>query len=126
MTARDDLAAIASRVYDSGQSVAPVFRRYVIEATVDGVPTTFSDDSAVGVEATTGSPLRVFFQGVAIDPATSQPTEDVTAWFSRVGTTAGIPSLNDGQRTGFRWIVVADRAVANDIVLNSVKVVYEF
>lgn len=122
----DSRVAIASRAYETGQSTAPVWERYEIDAVVDGLNVTFSDDPALGVPALPGAPIEFFVQGLRVDPASGEVSGGHTEWFRRVRATAGELSLNSQARAAFRWVVVHDRSVASTVQLTAVRIVYSF
>ncbi len=128
LTDSDDLVGFVSKFYDTELAVAPVFTRYEIEATIDGVPTTFSDSADHGIQAMPGAAIQFFVQGQNIDPSTGQPAvdESPTEWFRAIGPGAGVPSLNDVPRTGFRFSINADYTVANTVVIDKVSVFFTF
>lgn len=122
----DDLAGVVSRVFDTGAMETPVYRRYEIDAEVDGVAVTFSDDPSIGLQAIEGAALRFFVQGVALDPATGEISTETsfTDWVQRVASTPGQRSLNSIGRTAFRWLLVRDRSIAQDVRVTRVAIVY--
>ena len=59
----DDVVSMRSLYYSTNLIFGPEWARYELEATVDGVPMTFSDDPAFGaMAATQGAPIRILFQ----------------------------------------------------------------
>ncbi len=124
---QDDMVGFTSKFYATGLDDAPTYTHYEIVATIDGVPTTFSDDPAVGIPALPGAAIQAWFQGQDVDATTGIPddSQSPTQWYRAVSQNAGIPSLHDGQRTGFRFSIRADNTVASSIFINEASVHFE-
>ncbi|MCA8942547.1 MAG: hypothetical protein KDB80_08340 [Planctomycetes bacterium] len=122
----DSVVGMISKIYDTGLAVSPVYSHYVIEAVVDNVPVTFSDNPEIASPAIEGAAVQFFVQGFPIDPATGDPAPitEASNWARFVRSTQGELTLNDYQMTGFRWSVLADFSVANDIKIDTVSVFY--
>jgi hypothetical protein len=123
----DQLVVCRSRFYSTLLPLGPDYRRYVIDAIVDGAPMTFSDDPAVSpLAAGPGAPLRALFQGATVDLTTGE-VSDVRPWRTTVASTPQQPEglASDG-RNGFRFQLVVDRGLATTVVVQRVEVVYEF
>lgn len=131
----NDLVGFNSTFVNTAALFAPVYDRYVIEATVDGVPMTFSDDPAFGMAATDGAALRFLVQGVDLDPLTGTPvleTDPVTGvvtpqqpapWRNAVGVSVGGGgTLNGDGRRAFRFALIQDTRVATTVTIQSVTI----
>jgi len=132
LTETDDLVVFQSNWYSTGQPFGPEYARYIIDATVDGVPMVFSDDPAVStLPAQSPQAIRAFFQNANLDlltglPAPLQGSSEPTIrpWRNSVrsvGSEIGIAS--DGLN-GFRFALVLDRAIATNVTVQRVRVVY--
>ncbi len=112
-------SVLATDWYDTGLFFPPKHLRYVIEATIDDVPTVFSDDSTLGRRAQVGEPIEILFQGAQLDAQTKRPMPPFSSWSS--GTIDGL-TLAGGN--AFRVLLRFDRSKASKIVVN--KTTYRF
>lgn len=120
----DDRAVMQSTFHATHLRFAPRYLRYEIDAVVDGLAVRFSDDPAVStLPAGPGAPLLAWFQGAALDPVTGQPAV-LGAWRTSVRGAPGQPGLAADAFDAFRFRLVVDRAVASDVVVKRVVVVY--
>jgi hypothetical protein len=106
----------------------PTFLRYEITASVDGVNTVFSDDPAVGMPALEGTaPLIFFIQGIETNPVTGLPEDgaEPSAWRRYVGPFSNEGGLFQDGKNGFRWTLIQDRTISTDVIVQSVKIIYE-
>ncbi|MFK7741303.1 MAG: Kelch repeat-containing protein [Planctomycetota bacterium] len=120
---QDELVAMQSLAYDV-QGACPVeFVRYELDATVDGVATTFSDDPAIApLAAGAGQPLRLFFQAGVID-GVGGVFVPVGPWRSCVRTTPGESGISVDGGTAYRFRAVFDRNLAADATLDTLRVI---
>jgi hypothetical protein len=126
LTDTDLRVGFQTEFYTTGQPFGPDWVRYEIEALVNGVPTVFSDDPARGTAASVGlAPIEIYFQGGRMDltnntivPGTIKP------WRSRVKGSATEPSLADDALNAYRFQVLLDRTMGQQVVLQTVKVFY--
>ncbi|MEC9048736.1 MAG: hypothetical protein VYA51_12045, partial [Planctomycetota bacterium] len=127
LTETDDVVSMRSLYYSTNLIFGPEFARYEIEATVDGVPMTFSDDpnvsSMLALEGT--SPLYVKFQAADLDVVTGAVLNTIERpWRDYVlssGNQVGIAS--DGLN-GYRFMLFVDRTLATNVTVEKLTVVY--
>ena len=123
----DTRVAFQSVFYSTGLPFGPEFVRYEIRARINGQPVVFSDDPSVGAAARPGSgPLEVWWQGVRMDLQTGlvDPIDLLNRpWRPSVGFGPG--SLAVDGRNAFRFQLILDRATISDVVIDSVKVIYQ-
>ena len=121
---RDDLVSTRSLWYSTGLLFGPDYQRYEIHATVDGTPMVFSDDPAVStMPAQVGAPVRVLFQAGTLDSVTGLPLV-TRPWRSSVRTVGGQTGLASDGLTAFRFLLIVDQNVAQDVTIDKVEVVY--
>jgi hypothetical protein len=126
----DDRSGFQSLFKSTGEVFPPIFVRYEIEAVVDGVPVTFSDDPAVAPQAAiAGAPLLFYVQAQQVDPITGapDPNDRATPWVRYVGGFGGSgePSLaGQNARNGLRILLLIDRAQAQQVVVRNVRIVF--
>jgi hypothetical protein len=124
LTERDDVVGCRSRFYSTGLIFGPEFARYEILAVVDGVPTVFSDDPAVStVAAGPGAPVRALFQAAALDLQTGVALE-TRPWRTSVRSSPLQTGIASDGLNGFRFMLFVDRAFAQDVTIDEVRVVY--
>lgn len=124
LTDTDDLAVCRSKNYSTGLIFGPDYARYEIHATMGGLPVVFSDDPAVSTTpAQVGAPVRALFQSVNLDLATGLPL-NVGPWRTSVRTSSTQTGIASDAFNGFRFILLLDRAVATNVVIEKVVVVY--
>ncbi|MCA8963660.1 MAG: Ig-like domain-containing protein [Planctomycetes bacterium] len=125
LTETDDAVSFRSKFYSTGLLFGPEYARYEIHATVDGVPTVFSDDPAVStVAATQGAPLRALWQAANINLLTNLPTE-TRPWRTSVRSVGGQTGIASDGLNGFRWQIIQDRTIAQVVTIDSVSVFYK-
>ncbi|MBL8751279.1 MAG: hypothetical protein JNK78_19130 [Planctomycetes bacterium] len=121
---RDDFASLRSKFYSTGLVFGPTYARYEIYATVDGVPMVFSDDPNVStVAATVGAPIRALFQAGTIDLVTGAVIA-TGVWRTGVRTVLGVTGIQSDALNGFRFMLVMDGALATNVSVQKVVVVY--
>ena len=123
----DGRVGFQSKYVSTGAVFPPTYVRYVVEADVDGVPTTFSDDAALGVPAAAGtSPLIFLVQGADVSlTGELLPNALPGPWRTQAGPfQAGVGSLNSDSTVGFRWILLQDRTLSTNVVVRNVRVDY--
>lgn len=124
LTERDDTVAVRSRFYGTGLGFAPDLQRYELEAIVDNVPVTFSDDPSIAVLAAgTGAPVRLLFQAGRIDLATGVAVP-VGPWRPTVRSSPGQTGISVDGGNAFRFIAVYDRTLAFALLLDRLAVTY--
>lgn len=140
----NDLVGFNSLFVGTNELFAPVYDRYVIEATVDGVDVIFSDDPTfrqsepsppIVMPAVEGAALQFWVQGVDIDPATGEPPFTVemgetvfqrpAPWRRSVGFAVDSSgTLNGDGRTGFRFALIRDARVSSNVIVRSLTIQY--
>ncbi len=121
-----------STYYATGEIFPPDWSSYEIEAVIDGAATStiYSDDPAKGPLAQKGiSPVIFYIQGVDVDPSTLQPVPNAEhkPWRSYVGDFPGSSglSLRADATLGFRWTILVDRSMSQDVVIKRVSVIFQ-
>ncbi|MBL8729160.1 MAG: hypothetical protein JNM25_12055 [Planctomycetes bacterium] len=121
---RDDIVSCRSKFYSTGLLFGPDFQRYEIYATVDGVPTVFSDDPAVSNQpAQQGAAVRALFQAATVDPVTGEATE-TREWRTSVRTSGNQVGIASDGLTSFRFILVMDQVLAQTVTIDRLVVYY--
>ena len=120
LTDTDAVVGSQSLWYSSGQTTAPTWVRYEVEAIVDGVPQRYSDDPTRGALAGTGEAVQFLVQG-----RDNQGPPVVAPWRSFVGAAHGSPSLDADSATDFRFALLFDRSVAQQVVVSRVRVFFQ-
>jgi hypothetical protein len=126
----DQVSGVLTRYVPMFLDSQPRFRRYEIDALVDGVPMLFSDDPEVpnSMPALAGqSPLQFFVQSIETDPVSGNPLPGAQPgpWRRYVGSfgaTTGEGSLVDDGGNGFRFMMFIDRAFAQNVVVQELRV----
>lgn len=121
----DDNSGFVTRWYATRQIFAPTFKRYEVDALVDGLPVTFSDDPAYGVWAPIGSgtPIEIMFQGGDVDPRDGRLVGIPSAWTSTVGAHQGQAGITGGSIDGFRFTLIFNRR--SGVQVRKVSVVFQ-
>jgi hypothetical protein len=125
LTEVDLLASCRSAIYSTGLLFGPEYLRYEIHATVGGVPIVYSDDPAVStVQAQVGAAVRVWFQAATVDLITGQLLE-LRPWRTSVRSTALQVGIDDDAKNAFRFLLVVDRTIAQQVTIDRVVVAYD-
>ena len=120
----DDVVACRSKFYSTELIFGPQYARYEIHAVVDGLPVVFTDDPALpGVPALPGQPVRALWQSATLDLVTGEPLV-VRPWRTSVRSTSTQPGIASDGLNGFRFMIMIDRAFAQNITIDSVTVLY--
>lgn len=121
----DNASGFQSKWYSTRLLFAPTYQYYVVQAT-DGASTlTYSDDAARGIFAGygQGQPITVLVQGAKVNATTGVPEPtSIGPWRQYVGPFNGGNNLNADGPTGFRFLVLVNRAVAPNLVLKKFTV----
>ena len=122
----DDVVSMRSLYYSTNLIFGPEWARYELEATVDGVPMTFSDDPAFGaMAATQGAPIRILFQAANLDVVTGAVLNAVPRpWRPAVLSSANLPGIASDGLNGYRFMLFIDRALASTVTVEKLTVVY--
>jgi hypothetical protein len=126
----DAKAGFQSVFVSTGEVFPPIYSRYEIDALVDGQPVLFSDDPAVSTRAALpGEAIQFFVQALQVDPVTGEadPNDRPTNWVRYVGDFGGAtsPGLAGGNaKNGVRILLLVDRAQAQQVVVQSVRIIY--
>ncbi len=116
----DSQVACQSSWYWTGRAL-PVTEwvRYRMDATINGQQVTFSDDPALGSLAS--GAVGLFVQAATIDPATGiVDPSSMGPWRQRVGGAAA--SLQSDGGNAYRFVILFDRAVAQQVQVDRVAV----
>jgi hypothetical protein len=126
LTERDTLVLCQSKYYSTQQIFGPEFVRYEIRGTVDGVPFVLSDDPSVSpLRAEEGQPVRAQFQAAQLNVSTGV-VEQVGPWRQAVKSNPNVTGIDADSLNGFRFRMVADRALGAVITLDEVRVVFRY
>jgi hypothetical protein len=121
---RDAVVGAQSKWYATRFFSPPFFLRYEVDATVNAGPVRYSDDIRVGPLADVGQAVRFLVQGARVDPTTGQPDPlTIRPWRRHVGEFA-TERLNGDDATGFRFLLLFDRAVAATIAVRRVEIYF--
>lgn len=124
LTEVDDLVSMRSLYYSTNLIFGPQFSHYVIEATVDGLAVTFSDNPEVSsMAATVGSPIRTLFQAANLDVVTGEVLS-VRPWRTSVRSAANQTGIASDGLNGYRFMLFFDQTLATSITIDRVVVVY--
>jgi len=125
LTDSDDTSGFQTRWYATRQIFAPMFKRYEVDAMVDGVPVVFSDDPNHGTWAPIGggAPISVLFQGADIDPRDGSLVGLPGAWSSTVGPHHGQAGIGGASIDGFRFNLIFNRP--SGVQVRKVSVIFE-
>ncbi|MGA1524102.1 MAG: Ig-like domain-containing protein [Planctomycetota bacterium] len=127
---QDSKTGFQSVFASTGEVFPPIYARYEIDALVDGQPVLFSDDPAItALAALPGEALQFFVQALQVDPVTGapDPNDRATSWVRYVGDFGGStsPGLAGGNaKNGVRIMLLIDRAQAQEVVVQSVRIIY--
>ncbi len=119
----DKLSGAQSRWYASRQFFPPSWLRYEVEALIDNVKVVYSDDPAVGQLAQNG-PVNFYIQGARVSPTGDPDSSTIKPWRKYVGQFASEPSIELDDATGFRFQILFDKNVAQDIRVTKVTVFF--
>ncbi|MEO0479238.1 MAG: Ig-like domain-containing protein [Planctomycetota bacterium] len=122
-TDRDPMTSVLSRFRPSGRIIPPSFTHYRLTARVNGMTRVFTDESPVDPSSFAtfaNGPIEVMFQGATVSPGTSTG-EDAGPFRSFVNPEAG-PSINADVPTGFRFLILFDRTMGDDIAIEELVV----
>jgi hypothetical protein len=121
----DALAMCRSKIYSTELAFGPEYVRYEIYAVVDGTPTVYSDDPAISPLAALGeaSAIRALFQCARID-LTTQEVLQLTPWRLGVRSAVGQTGIASDALNAFRFQLTINRAIATNVTIDRVVVVY--
>ncbi|MCA8970621.1 MAG: hypothetical protein KDC95_12585 [Planctomycetes bacterium] len=123
--AADDNTGLLRPIDDSTQSVAasgiyvaqslfpPTWLYYKIEAKIDGVPVTYSDDPRVvpgSKFADDTQPVAIYFKSVAADAQTSKPIGDFTPWVPATVKDFSLKKYETTAGNGMLYLIVLDKS----------------
>lgn len=121
---RDDFASFRSLWYSTELALGPEFVRYTIHATVDGNAMVFSDDPSVStLAAGVGAAIRLWIQAGQLDLSTGEVLSS-KPWRTAVRSGQAQIGIGSDGLNAFRWVVVHDRSVAQEVILSRVEVTY--
>lgn len=123
----DDKVSVRSLYYSTNLIFGPEFARYEIEATIDGVPMTFSDDPTVStmlaLEGT--SPLYAKFQAADLDVVTGAVLNTIPReWRNYVRSSGNQVGIASDGLNGYRFMLFVDRTLATTVTVEKLTVVY--
>lgn len=115
---QDTWTGQVSRFYPAASGSAPSWLHYRLDVEVDGVPITYSDDPLAYAPATgPGVPVQLWFQGTTVDPQ-GLPLVSPGPW------RALVRDLEVDRANTFRFMVLFDRSVSQDVVLKNLTVTW--
>ncbi len=116
---RDPRTMARSNWFFMPASLPRTLLRYEIHARIDGAFQLLTDNpSGPNPANVPGNPVQIFLQGADVDPGTLQPLAPPAPWVDNV------TDLGQTSPTGFRFILILDRTLANDIRIDKVDVIY--
>ena len=129
LTDTDTVVGSQSLWYPTRQFFAPEFLHYELTAMIDGVKVTYSDDVSSGLSPANepGGPVQIMFQAARVDPGTAEEDDrTIGPWRGFVGTNSGEEeTLNLDDGTGFRFLLIFDRTMTQDIVVTGLSVFFK-
>ena len=119
LTERDARSIVVSKWLPLPASRTRQLRFYEVDARVDGLGVRFTDDPFNPNPANVaGQPVRIYFQGAQLDPATGLPTSTPGPWVD------GARELGLGNPSGYRFLIEFDRTTASQILVDEVRIDY--
>jgi hypothetical protein len=109
------------------QIFPPRILYYQVTARVNGQQVVYTDDPAAFNPADRNDlPLRIYFQGGRVNPATNALEGTPGPWRNYVAETApGGQSIAEDRATGFRFMIMFNRDIETDVVVEDVTVIIE-
>jgi hypothetical protein len=121
----DARSACISRWRSSALTTAPRWLHYRVRALVRGTPVIFSDDPNAFAPANLDSlPLRIRFQGGLVD-GNGELVGAPGPWRDFVNGDGGRAGIQLDGATGFRFMLVFNRDVEQDLVIEDVDVFFD-
>lgn len=110
----------------SRQLFAPLWRHYRLTVRVAGVPIVYSDDPQNFNPADSDTlPIQIFFQGADVNPTNGTINGEPGPWRSYMNGSNGRPSVNLDDASGFRFMLMFNRSVESDVVVEDLEVFFE-
>lgn len=128
LTETDTKVGSQSLWYATREIFPPEFTRYVIKATVNDVPITYSDDPALGFPlAKDGEAVEFYVQGADLDVLGKPVPNTVSEWMKYVGSSSSNQgrSLNDVSKGNYRFQLVFNRSGGRTVKVDSVTIFYK-
>ena len=109
------------------QIFPPRMLYYRVTAIVNGQQVVYTDDPAAFNPAGRDTlPIRIYFQGGRVNPATNALEGNPGPWRNYVAESAPIgQTISEDRATGFRFMIMFNRDVETDVVIDDVTVVIE-
>ncbi len=132
MDDQDDYSGFASLWRSTRQVFQPGYVNYRLVARIAGQSVTFTDSTLPGEFNPANRddlPLRVYIQGGPVNASNDQLEGVPSPWVDFVNPDAG-PSIGDfvttgNPITGFRFMIIFNRAVESDVVVEEFSVTYQ-
>ncbi|MBI5853424.1 MAG: hypothetical protein HZB39_20635, partial [Planctomycetes bacterium] len=125
-TEGDANSAFTSLWRPSRQLFAPLWLHYRIVARVRGNTVVYSDNPAEFNPADRDTlPIRLWIQGGTVNATSNQLEGTPGPWRSYVNGEGGRASINSDAATGLRFMIVFNRLVETDVVIEDFEVVFE-
>jgi hypothetical protein len=116
LTDADTWTGQVSRFYPASAGVPAAWQHYRLDAEIDGVTVTYSDDPRAFAPATgPGLPVQIWFQGATLD-AQGRVLVPPGPW------RAFVQDLDLDRANTFRFMVLYDRSVSQDVALENLTV----
>lgn len=119
--------AFQSKWRSTRQIFPPRMLSYQVTALVNGQQVVYTDDPAAFNPADRNDlPIRIYFQGGRVNPATNALEGDEGPWRNYVAESAPIgQTIAEDRATGFRFMIVFNRDIETDVVIEDVTVIIE-
>ncbi|MCU0864794.1 MAG: hypothetical protein MUC36_13480 [Planctomycetes bacterium] len=124
---RDGLVGDASTWRSSGQVFPPTWLRYELDVDENGdgtIDTVYTDSGAAGTLKANdpNGPVIIMFQGANLNQAGTEPlTGTIGQWREGIGNGAG-PGISIDSVTGFRFMLIYNRAAFPNVVVRGLRV----
>lgn len=120
---RDSMTSLVSRFRSTGRVIPPTFSHYRLTTRINGTPRVFTDefpmDSSQFATFANG-PIELLFQGATVSPGSSTATA-IGPFRNFVNAEAGL-SINQDVPTGFRFLMMFDRTMGDEIIIEELVV----
>lgn len=124
--AEDTRSGFVSLWRSSRQLFPPTFVHYRLVARVNGQEVVYSDDPANFNPANRNDlPVRVYIQGGTVNPATNELDGTPGPWRDFVNGDGGRQSINSDNANGFRFMMIFNRDIETDVVVEEFQVTFE-
>ena len=122
----DQRTGCRSRWRASRQLFAPLWNHYRLTCRVNGVQVVYSDDPANFNPADSDTlPVRIWFQGAKVNATNGTIEGEPGPWRDYINSQNGRSSINSDDATGFRFMLMFNRDVETDVVVEDLELEFE-